>query len=212
MNSALSHCLLDFFILFFFCCLKKLIVFPRPICAPLRALDRTMPSTSANSSRTKWQNQWKLKGSSEIFCEFRSCCKSFEDLIIFVFWCIVKSEIRSTQRRKMATWAHPAVLLGKSSEAVLPLLVQPVDCSLCPHVPGRDEFVTILQKYEAEWCDTLWFHRVVSGSPWVSCFYDFLWCHLWCHQGILVAKKHIIPTSSSSSTEMRRQNDQLLKT
>lgn len=177
MNSALSHCLLDFFILFFFCCLKKLIVFPRPICAPLRALDRTMPSTSANSSRTKWQNQWKLKGSSEIFCEFRSCCKSFEDLIIFVFWCIVKSEIRSTQRRKMATWAHPAVLLGKSSEAVLPLLVQPVDCSLCPHVPGRDEFVTILQKYEAEWCDgvtlcdfTAW-SQGLHGSPVSMIFY-----------------------------------------
>lgn len=121
MNSAQSHCLLDFFIQFFFL-LEKVDCFSSPdLCSAssfgqdnAKHISKLFQDKVAKSTL----KHWKLKGSSEIFCEFRSCCKSFEDLhlIVFVFWCTVKSEVRSTQRRKMATWAHPAVLLGKSSE------------------------------------------------------------------------------------------------
>lgn len=154
-----------------------------------------MPSTSANSSRTKWQNQhWKLMVHARVFVRFHLA--KFRRFCHFGCFGVWSKEHSKKKDGYLSAASSFAMECAREKQWAVPLLVEPVDCLLLHCFMCQAEM-------------SLWlFFKSMKLSGVTLC--DFTaWSQgllfLWCHQGILVAKKHIIPTSSSSSTEMRRR-------
>ena len=161
-----------------------------------KKMSRKMPSTSANSSRTKSTSK------------HRDYCfvQSFE---VFLAWVHAHCGARSTQRRKMDTWAHPAVLpcwsvLGKSSATpgvTCGLLID----SLCQAEMSLWPFFKSMQLSGVTLRD---FHKK-SQSLRVSCFYGVMKVSLLQRNTLSRLLRALRPKWGDTKDQ---SNEQLLKT